>query len=69
MAIEKILFVGCGNMAGAMLQGWLAGGVAPATFTIFDPAPRDYPEGVTALTAMPETGEFDAAVVPEAWIC
>lgn len=63
MAIDSILFVGCGNMAGAMLEGWLAGGVPPSTFTIFDPAPRDYPDGVTALTQMPPSGDFDAILV------
>lgn len=63
MTIEKMLFVGCGNMAGAMLKGWLAGGVAPHTFTIFDPAPREYPAGVTALTEMPPEGDFDAILV------
>lgn len=63
MTIQKMLFVGCGNMAGAMLKGWLAGGVGPQTFTIFDPAPRDYPTGVTALTEMPKDGDFDAVLV------
>ena len=63
MAIDKFLFVGCGNMAGAMLEGWLAGGVSPATFTIFDPAKRDFPNGVTALSQMPERAEFDAIMV------
>ena len=50
-------------MAGAMLDGWLAGGVAPSTFTIFDPARRDYPAGVSALTQMPQNGEFAAILV------
>ena len=63
MTIGKLLFVGCGNMAGAMLKGWLAGGVAPQTFTIFDPAPRDYPAGVTALSGMPSEGDFDAVLI------
>jgi len=63
MAIEKILFIGCGNMAGAMLEGWLAGGVPPATFTIFDPKPRSYADGVTAFTEMPRQGQFDAILL------
>jgi len=63
MPIEKILFVGCGNMAGAMLEGWLAKGVPPGIFTIFDPKPRSYAAGVTALTAMPREGQFDAILV------
>src|SRR5687768_1942980 len=63
MAIERMLLVGCGNMAGAMLKGWLAGDVAPQTFIIFDPSPRDYPAGVTALPEMPREGEFDAILI------
>lgn len=63
MAFERILLVGCGNMAGAMLEGWLAGGVAPGRFAIFDPSPRDYPAGVTVLPEMPASGDFDAVLV------
>ena len=59
----NILFIGCGNMAGAMLDGWLAGGMPGSAFTIFDPAPRDYPDGVTALDAMPTSGDFDAILI------
>ena len=29
--------VGCGNMAGAMLRGWLAAGLDPAQVTVIDP--------------------------------
>jgi pyrroline-5-carboxylate reductase len=63
MGIDKLLFVGCGNMAGAMLEGWLMRGVAPSTFTIFDPGQRDFPAGVTALSQMPESGTFDAILL------
>src|SRR5688572_456839 len=63
MAFDSILLVGCGNMAGAMLQGWLAGGLAPARFTVADPARRDLPEGVRALDTIPSTGEFDAILL------
>lgn len=45
------------------MEGWLAGGVPPAAFTIFDPAPREYPGGVTALSEMPESGDFDTILV------
>ena len=39
----RMLLVGCGNMAGAMLDRWLSAGLAPALVTIVDPAatPRD----------------------------
>lgn len=60
---DNILFIGCGNMAGAMLDGWLAGGMPGSAFTIFDPASREYPEGVTALDAMPGSGDYDAILI------
>src|SRR3546814_12127939 len=38
----RMLLVGCGNMAGAMLGRWLKAGLDPAAVTIVDPfaAPR-----------------------------
>ena len=33
----RLLLVGCGNMAGAMLDRWLAAGLDPALVTIVDP--------------------------------
>ena len=62
-SFNQILLIGCGNMAGAMLEGWLAGGIPPQTFTVFDPNPRDLPDGVTVLTQMPESGTFDAIML------
>lgn len=63
MTLNSILMVGCGNMAGAMLQGWLAAGFDPARFTIADPAPRDLPQGVSHLAAIPAAGQFDAILL------
>lgn len=39
----RMLLVGCGNMAGAMLDRWLAAGLDPAQLAIVDPfaAPRE----------------------------
>ena len=59
----RLLMVGCGNMAGAMLQGWLAAGVAPTRFTVADPAPRNLPAGVRQLDAIPGEGVFDAILL------
>jgi pyrroline-5-carboxylate reductase len=36
---QSLALVGAGKMGGAMLKGWLAGGLAPARITIVDPAP------------------------------
>lgn len=60
---QNILLVGCGNMAGAMLTGWLAGGIAPARFTVVDPYRDALPEGVTHLRELPADGRFDAILL------
>lgn len=60
---DKVLIVGCGNMAGAMLDGWLAAGLAPTGFTVVDPAPREWPAGVRGLAAIPRDEAFDAVVL------
>lgn len=60
--LETILLVGCGNMGGAMLRGWLAGGFDPARFTVVDPVLGEAPAGVTLLRSLPET-QFDVVVL------
>lgn len=50
---ESILIVGCGNMGGAMLAGWLAGGLDPARFTVVDPVLAEAPAGVTLQRELP----------------
>ncbi|MGN6356169.1 MAG: pyrroline-5-carboxylate reductase family protein [Novosphingobium sp.] len=62
MALEKILIVGCGNMGGAMLAGWLAGGIAPERFAVVDPLLAEAPAGVELLRELPE-GKFDAIML------
>jgi len=59
---SSILIVGCGNMGGAMLRGWLAAGRDPAAFTIVDPVLERVPEGVTLSRDAPE-GHFDAILL------
>ena len=53
---------GCGNMGGAMLAGWLAGGIDPAAFTVIDPYLAAPPAGVRQCDALPP-GEAPADVV------
>lgn len=60
---QNILLVGCGNMAGAMLEGWLKGGIAPARFTVVDPGRDTAPDGVTLLRELPAEGRFDAILL------
>ncbi|MCB2066181.1 MAG: pyrroline-5-carboxylate reductase [Erythrobacter sp.] len=63
MTFAKILLVGCGNMAGAMLDGWLAAGLPPAAFTVVDPARQSVPKGVKLLAELPARGKFDAVLL------
>lgn len=50
---QSILILGCGNMGGAMLAGWLAAGFDPAAFTVVDPYLAQAPAGVRLLTKVP----------------
>ncbi len=59
---HSILIIGCGNMGGAMLAGWLAGGLAAARFTIVDPFLANAPAGVTLLRELPDA-RFDAVLL------
>jgi pyrroline-5-carboxylate reductase len=36
---QSLALVGAGKMGGAMLKGWIAGGLAPSRVTLIDPAP------------------------------
>ena len=46
--------IGCGNMAGAMLEGWLAAGLDRSQITVIRPSGRPPAEGIRTLTALPE---------------
>ena len=45
--------VGCGNMAGAMLERWLARGIERGRITVIRPSGEPAGEGVRVLTAFP----------------
>lgn len=60
---QSILLVGCGNMAGAMLSGWLAGGIPASRFTVVDPHRDSVPAGVTLLRELPREERFDAVLL------
>jgi pyrroline-5-carboxylate reductase len=46
--------IGCGNMAGAMLEGWLAAGADPRMITVVRPSGRPPAKGIRTLTGLPE---------------
>lgn len=60
--MNSLLIVGCGNMGGAMLAGWLAAGRDPAGFTVVDPVLAEAPRGVKLLRELPQQG-FDAVLL------
>lgn len=49
-----IWLIGCGNMAGAMLHGWLARGADPRQVTVIRPSGMAVAEGVRVLAQLPE---------------
>ena len=46
--------IGCGNMAGAMLEGWIAAGIDPGQVTVIRPSGRSVGHHIRVLTAPPE---------------
>ncbi len=60
--MESLLLIGCGNMGGAMLAGWLAAGLAPGRFTIVDPVLPAASAGVELLRTLPDR-RFDAILL------
>jgi pyrroline-5-carboxylate reductase len=61
--LDSILIIGCGNMAGAMLDGWLAAGLAPGRFTVVDPHAKERRPDVRWLDALPSQERFDAVLL------
>jgi pyrroline-5-carboxylate reductase len=49
-----LFLIGCGNMAGAMLEGWLAAGADPRLITVVRPSGRAPAPGIRTLAALPE---------------
>ena len=50
-----LVLLGCGKMGGAMLEGWLAGGLAPSSVWVIDPYPSEQVKaaGVQVNVALP----------------
>lgn len=66
---RPLVLVGAGKMGGAMLSGWLAGGLDPKAVRVIDPAPPDSTAalladaGIVAVAAPPEGMEAGVLVV------
>ncbi|MBE5073636.1 pyrroline-5-carboxylate reductase [Erythrobacteraceae bacterium E2-1 Yellow Sea] len=60
---DKMLIVGCGNMGGAMLAGWLAAGLEAAHFEVLDPALERAPMGVALHRDAAQVGDHDCVLL------
>jgi pyrroline-5-carboxylate reductase len=58
----RVLIIGCGNMGGAILDGWLAGGLDPTRVTVADPGMKAVPAGVTLVEQTPQA-DFDIVLL------
>jgi pyrroline-5-carboxylate reductase len=62
--MNHLLIIGCGNMGGAMLAGWLAAGENAARFSVLDPALPEAPQGVAHYRDVAEVpGGHDAVLL------
>ena len=59
----KLLLVGCGKMGGAMLEGWLARGLAASDVIVAEPAEALRPKKVRGVASTAEVGETPEIVV------
>ncbi|WP_281968683.1 pyrroline-5-carboxylate reductase [Roseovarius nanhaiticus] len=68
VAENGLVLLGCGKMGGAMLEGWLNGGLPPSSVWVIDPKPSDWltSTGVTINGDLPQTpGIVLIAVKPQ----
>ncbi len=62
MALDKILIVGFGKMAQAMVEGWLASGIPASRFAIYHPRRSEAPAGIAVHNQWPDE-HFDAVLL------
>jgi pyrroline-5-carboxylate reductase len=61
---RHLLIIGCGNMGGAMLAGWLAAGEPPSRFAVLDPGLAAAPAGVALYRSAAEVpGGHDSVLL------
>ncbi|WP_114520523.1 pyrroline-5-carboxylate reductase [Altererythrobacter sp. ZODW24] len=56
---KTLLIAGCGNMGGAMLDGWLAAGMPPSQITVMDRSRPEKSDGVRLIRNLPHGERFD----------
>ena len=61
---SKILIFGCGNMGGAILRGWIAGGFESSRFFVVDPLTNELSNGVSLHRTAAEVAQtFDTILL------
>jgi pyrroline-5-carboxylate reductase len=63
--VTRVLLVGCGKMGGALLQGWLDRGLAPADVAVIEPNPAARHEVDDRVQAVSRLEDVPAAFRPE----
>lgn len=61
-SIDSVLIIGYGNMASAMVEGWLSAGYDTAMFTAYHPSRASAAHGIKMVNALPDT-HFDAVIL------
>jgi pyrroline-5-carboxylate reductase len=61
--VGSLVLLGCGKMGGAMLQGWLKGGLDPDRVQVIDPFPSDWLTSQAARGVMLNPAELAPAAV------
>jgi len=61
--IGSLVLLGCGKMGGAMLEGWLESGLAPAVVQVIDPCPSGWLKGLAARGVAVNPAELAPATV------
>jgi len=60
---DELWLVGAGNMGGAMLRGWIADGIDPATISVIDPMVEDLPAGINWAREFPRDASPETLVL------
>ncbi|MEM0942963.1 MAG: pyrroline-5-carboxylate reductase [Pseudomonadota bacterium] len=61
--IGALTLIGCGKMGTALLQGWLAAGLAPGRVAVLEPAPSDWLTGASVRLNPSDVPPAEIAVI------
>ena len=61
---RPLILAGCGNMGGALLDGWLAAGIDPGAVFIVDPQLAKEGSGRKGVACVASTADLPASIAP-----